>query len=117
MERRHDWLLRTVVDQLAQRLRAPGFRLSQRGTTALRRWVEFTGPRLAHDRGERQLRVYHAPDYQYVAAHLREAGSSGPPRRAMLWSYDPDSTSPTDPEVLPFRVADWADTIVRRWPV
>ena len=116
MERRADHLLRAVVDHVAQRVQAPGFRLRERGTTPTRRWVEFTAPGLMRYRRERQFRVYHAPDEQYVGAHLQDAGRQGPPRLAMLWSYDPDSTSPTDPHVLPYRVGDWADTIIRRWP-
>jgi hypothetical protein len=117
MERRADHLLRAVVDQVARQVATPGFQLRERGTTSTSRGVEFTAPPLMRYRGERRLRVYYAPDEQYIGAYLQEAGRRGPLRRAMLWSYDPGSTSPTDPQVLPHRVGDWADSIIRCWPV
>jgi hypothetical protein len=117
MERRADHLLRAVVDQVARVVDALGFRLRERGTTPTRRWVAFTAPPLLRYRGERHLRVYHAPDEQSVGAHLQETGRRGPARRAMLWSYDPESTSPTDPHVVPYRVRDWAGNVIRGWPV
>ncbi len=120
MERRRDWLLRSVVDHVQPAARAYGFTPRERGSHPQVRWVEFTRPprgRWPAAAREARLLVYHLSDYHEVGAGLHWRDPSGrPTRRSYVWRYEPGTAQTPDGRPLPTAIRGWVEEAIAGAP-
>ena len=119
MERRHDPLLRAVVDSVLPRLRSRAFRLEDRGTFGEFHWVEFARQSRGDEPAqfsEQSLIVYHLAAHQHLGARLSQRALLGstPGRRlaSRVWPLQPNALKTDDGQDVTAAMDDWVAAAV-----